>query len=445
MQRETQAGSSRRAFLKVAATAAVAAPYVITSGALGGNGRPPASERITMGFIGVGTQGGGHLLGGAWTYVPGGYLARPDVQILGVCDVRKERRESVTRRVEDYYGKKGRDGAYKGCEAYLDFRELLARDDIDAVLIGTPIHWHAMMTTMAARAGKDVYCEKPTALTVSESRAVVETVRRYGRVFQAGTQQRSEYGGKYRLACELVRSGRIGQLKEVYAYERGGGYAWNKSFGPGKPNPDPKAWDLYLGPAPDQPYDGNFDAHRFGNGGINWGQHHYDIVQWGIPGADDADPVELDVKGDRSVMRYASGVTVHGAPYPDPSLGLGPKVKFQGEGGVVFVGTEGKIAVDRQQIQANPTDILQRPLTPDDQRLYFAQSHSGNFIECVKTRKRTICDVGSSHRSAKLLLLAGIVETLKRPLKWDGAAERFVGDDEANRMLSVAYRAPWRM
>ena len=434
--------SSRRQFLKHAAVA-IAVPYVITSTALGGNGRPPASERITMGFIGVGGQGGGHLYGGAWTYLPGGYAARNDVQVLGVCDIQRGRRELALQRVRDADARKSNAASYSACKAYVDFREILARPDIDAVLFGTPIHWHAMMTVMAAKAGKDVYCEKPIALTVREGKAMYDAIRRYGRVFQAGTQQRSEYGGKYRVACELVRNGRIGKLKTVYAYEHGGGFIWRKWFS-GRPVPPEIDWDLFLGPAPWSPFNGSLDAHMFGFGGINWGQHHYDIVQWGIEGADDTDPTELGIEDGKLTMRYPNGVVVYGAPYPDPTLGLGPNVKFVGEGGVVFVGTEGKIAVDRQQILSNPVDILKKPLGPDDKRLYYSQSHSGNFLECVRTRKKTITDIDSSYRAVKLLLLGGIAEQLRRPLKWDSQREQFINDDEANRMLSVAYRAPWR-
>jgi len=426
------------------ATAAVAAPYVITSNALGGNGRPPASERITMGFIGVGGQGGGHLYGGAWTYLPAGYVARDEVQVLGVCDIHRGRREFALQRVNEQYSKNANSGRYKACQGYIDFREILARRDIDAVLIATPIHWHAMMTVMAAKAGKDVYCEKPIALTVREGGAMQDAIRRYGRVFQAGTQQRSEYGGKFRLACELVRSGRIGKLKTVYGYEHGGGFVWRKWFGGGRPVPPEIDWELFLGPAPWSPFNGSLDAHLFGFGGINWGQHHYDIVQWGV-NADDTDPVDLGVEDGKLMMRYANGVVVYGCAYPDPTLGLGPNVRFVGEGGVVFVGTEGKIAVDRQQILSNPVEILKKRLGPSDTRLYFSQSHSGNFLECVRTRKKPITDIDTSYRAVKLLLLGGIAEQLKRPLKWDPEREQFVNDTEANRMLSVAYRAPWRL
>ncbi len=430
---------SRRGFMKAAA-ATVAMPYIIPSSALGADGHVSPSERICMGFIGIGGQGGGHLFGGAWTYIPGGYLAREEVQVLGICDIRRDVRENGTRRVNDAYGKKAASGGYQSCKAYNDFRELIARDDIDAVLIGTPIHWHAIMTIMAAKAGKDVYCEKPTAMTVAESRAAHDAIRRYGRVFQAGTQQRSEYGGKFRTACELVRSGRIGQLKTVYSYIEGGGPVWHRWFGPEKPIPDGLDWDMFLGPAPYSPYNGSAPAHLFGNGPVNWGQHHWDIVQWGI-GADDTGPVEVSSRR----LLFANGVEVICGPYPDSSIGLGPGVKFPGEGGCVFVGTEGKIAVDRNVLLANPTDILRKPLKPDDVHLPNPGSHSGNFLHCVRTRGRTICSIESSYRAAILMLLPDLAGRMGRTLKWDPQREQFVNDDEANRLLSLPYRAPWTL
>jgi len=435
---------TRRAFLKATA-GAVGAPLVIPASAIGGDGRPSPAERITMGFIGVGGQGGGHLYGGAWTYLPGGYVARDDVQVLAVCDVRRDRRELGVNRVNEHYSRKNPSGAYVSARGYVDFREVLARPDIDAVLIATPIYWHGIMTIMAARAGKDIYCEKPTACFIGESKAARDAVKRYARVFQGGTQQRSEYGGKFRWACELVRSGRIGTLRSVYACINGGGVQFERWFGPGKPVPDGLDWDLYLGPAPWSPYNGQAHAHMFGTGGINWGQHHYDVVQWAIAGADETGPVEIWFEQGRPMYRYANGVVVYGCHYPDPSIGLGGKVHFAGEGGCVYVGTDGIIAVDRQQIIANPPDILKKPLGPDDARVYFSQSHSGNFLECVRTRKRTICDIESSHRAASLMLLGWIAECLRRRLKWDPVAERFENDDQANRMLSTTFRPPWNV
>jgi len=205
---------TRRRFL-TGMGAAAAGLHFVPAAVLGRDGAVAPSDRVTMGFIGVGTQGRGHLLGGAWTYVTGGYVARKDVHVLAVCDTWRQRREDACARVNSHYAERSSKGSYAACKTYVDFRKVLARKDIDAVLIGTPIHWHAIMSIMAAEAGKDVYCEKPTAVTLRESRTLAEAVARYGRIYQAGTQQRSEYDGKFRRALEFVLSGRIGKLKSI--------------------------------------------------------------------------------------------------------------------------------------------------------------------------------------------------------------------------------------
>jgi len=433
------AASTRRRFLARGAgafAAAVAAPWLVPASALGRNGLIPPSERVAMGFIGVGGQGGGHLLGGAWTYVAGGYAGRKEVQVLAVCDVWRDRRENATRKVNAHYEETRGQGNFPLCEAVTDFRRVLDRKDIDAVLIATPAHWHATMAALAAEAGKDIYCEKPTAVTIAESQAVHAAVRRHGRIFQAGTQQRSEYGGRFRLACELARSGRIGKVHSIYAYRDGGGIAWPTSFAPGRPVPEDLDWDLYLGPAPWFPYDGNTGAHRFDIGELNWGQHHYDIVQWAV-GADETGPVEVFLEGGLSCLKYASGVTVYGKGYPGEAVG--------GDGGVCIVGTTGRIAVGREIIVSYPEEVLREPLRPDETHLYHSPSHSGNFLECVRTRKRAICDIDVAHHAATALLLGGIAKQLGRSLKWDPQAERFVNDPAADRMLSIAKRAPWNI
>lgn len=430
---------SRRQFLRgcgVYVGVAAATPLLVPSSVLGRNGLTPPSERITMGFLGVGGQGRGHLLGGAWTYVAGGYAGRDDVQVLAVCDVWRDRRESATQQVNANYSSKRGAGNFTSCLAYTDFRQVLDRQDIDAVLIASPAHWHATMAVMAAEAGKDIYCEKPTAVTIQESKAVLAAVRRHGRIYQAGTQQRSEYGGKFRQACELVRSGRIGKLEAIYAYRDGGGIFWPPRFGAGKPVPADLDWDLYLGPAPALPYDGNTGAHRFDIGELNWGQHHYDIVQWGAD-ADETGPVEIFMEGDRSCYKYANGVVVYGKPYPGEPIG--------GEGGCCFVGKSGRIAVDRNAIVSDHPEIALEPLRPQETHLYRCSSHSGNFLQCVRTRKKPICDADIAHRAASALLLGGVAKQLNRSLRWDPVAEKFPGDDEANRMLSIAKRPPWNV
>lgn len=399
-----------------------------------------------MGFIGLGGQGTGHLLGGAWTYVPGGYVARNDVQVLATCDVRKERRESAQQRCNQMYAQKLGQSSYSGVQAYNDFREVLARPDIDAVLIAVPYHWAALLSVMAVRAGKDVYCEKPVAITVREAQSVVDACQRYGRIYQAGTQQRSEYGGKFRLACELVRNGRIGQLKEVYAFRQPGALfpsAWtsDKSV----PVPSGLDWDLWLGPLPWRPFGGEAGHAMSGMfvGDVNWSPHHYDIVQWTV-NPDVKAPVEISCESknrnpDESIIhyRFSNGVVVHSNGYPGERVG--------GEGGACFVGTEGRIAVDRANIVSYPATILKQPLRPDDARVYRVSSHSGNFLDCVRTRRQPICHPETAAYTINTILAGGISLALQRSVKWDPSKVEFPGDDQANRLLSYPHRPPWRI
>lgn len=414
---------------------AAAFPAVVPGRALGRGGLLPPSERIAMGFTGLGGQGSGHLFGGAWTYLPGGYLARNDVQVLAVCDVQQARADGARQRVEEHYAQRFGAAGHRGVAAYTDFRRMIERDDLDAVLIAASYHAQGFLAMLAARAGKDVYCEKPTSITVRWGRALADTCRRHGRVFQAGTQQRSEYEGRFRRAVELVRAGAVGRLKTVYAYQQGGGFS--------VPAPQPHDaravppdvdWDAYVGPMPRFAYDGNTSGHRFGWGDINWGQHHYDIVQWGI-GADDTGPVEIALHEGHPVLKFAGGVEVIGGPYPgEPWI----------PGGACFVGTEGRIVVHRDALTADPPEILRQAPGPET-GVYYSDSHSGNFLDCVRTRQRPICDAETAHRGNSLLLLAGIAQRLNRTLRWDPQRELFPDDDEANRMLSLAPREGWTL
>ncbi|MEK7675378.1 MAG: Gfo/Idh/MocA family oxidoreductase [Verrucomicrobiota bacterium] len=454
---------TRRGFLQRTATAAgaaLAAPLIVPSSVLGLDGAMPPGERIAMGFIGLGGQGTGHLLGGAWTYVPGGYVARNDVQVLAVCDVRRERRDNAQQRCNQMYAQKLGQAGYNGVRACNDFREVLARPDIDAVLLALPYHWACPMATLAVRAGKDVYCEKPIAITLREGRNLVETCRRFGRIYQAGTQQRSEYGGKFRLACELVHNGRIGQLKEVYAYRQPGAFfpsAWTSDRS--VPLPDGFDWDLWLGPLAWRPFGGEAGHTLSGLfvGDVNWSPHHYDIIQWTV-NPDVTAPVEVQFEGDANLAsgsgaypggaagrpgdgqvhyHYSNGVVVHSTGYPGESIG--------GEGGACFVGTEGRIAVDRVNLVSYPAGILKQPLRPDDSRVYHANSHSGNFLECVRSRRLTICHPETAVYTINAILIGGIALALQRAVKWDPVKGEFPGDEQANRLRSYTPRPPWRL
>jgi predicted dehydrogenase len=433
--------TSRRKFLKTAgaAAAAVAAPMFIPASALGRDGSTAPSERIAMGFIGLGGQGSGHLMGGAWTYVPGGYVGRKNVQVQAVCDVVRQRREKAREHCNQIYAQRLNQSDYNGVTAYNDFREVLARPDIDAVLIAVPYHWAAMLAMAAMRAGKDVYCEKPMAVTMREATCLLETAKRYGRIYQAGTQQRSEYGGKFRLACELIRNERIGQLKEVYAYCLPGAM-FPSDWVPerSKPIPDGTDWDMWLGPLPARPYDGQPVQTVPGLfvGDVNWGPHHYDIIQWTV-NPDVTAPIEADYNKGQIHYHYSNGVVVHSTEYPGEPVGP--------VGGACFVGTKGRIAVDRDRIVSDPERILQEPLRPQDIRVYHAESHSGNFLDCIRTRRPTICNPDVAIYTMRALLTGGIALALKRAVSFDPVKAEFINDPEANRLCSYAARPPWRV
>ena len=427
--------TTRRGFL-TAAAAAVAAPYVLRATALGAAGRKPPSDRITLGMIGMGTQGNGHLggaHGGAWNAQrPGGFLAREDVHVLAVCDVDRGRRENAKKKVESVYAGKHGKGTYKGCAAYNDFRDLVTREDIDVVCIATPDHWHALISIWACRYGKDVYCEKPMTRFIREGPAMIEAARLHGRIIQAGTQQRSSPA--FRRACELVRNGRIGKVQTVHVNV--GGPSSHRIDSP-QPVPPGLDWEMWLGPAPWRPYHpgphpGGFRNYRdFSGGGMtDWGAHHYDIAQWAL-GMDETGPVEIDASKGQCVYKYANGVVMfHGGA---------------GFGDITFTGTKGRVGTGRWYVKTEPPELLKEPLGPDDVHLYESNNHADNFLECVRTRRRPIADPAVIHRSVSVCHLGNIAYWLKRPLKWDPEKEEFVGDEEANRWVSRAMREPWRL
>jgi len=426
---------SRRGFLKGAAGvlgAAAGAPYVLTSGALGAPGRPGANDRLGLGFIGIGNQGGGHL---------GGLSAHPQCQTLAISDVKGPRATWGKDMVEKRYaGDKAR-GSFKGAKyegvtLYNDFRDLLARGDIDAVVVATPDHWHATVSILAMRAGKDVYCEKPLSLTIREARQMVDAARRYGQVFQTGSQQRSE--GNFRFACELVRSGYIGEVKQVNVGV--GGPSADRYFQP-EPVPEGVDWDRWLGPSPWHPYNstrisgdygGGWRMVRDSSGGMmtDWGAHHFDIAQWGM-GMDNSGPVEVipPNKSDnkRLTYRYANGVPmIHG-----------------GGNGILFTGTKGKVEVNRGYLKTWPESLKDLKLSPGDVHLYKSPGHHADWLRCIRTRRRPICDVEVGCRSVTVCHLGNIAWWLGQSFRWDPKAEQITNNPEAARWLDRPKREPW--
>jgi len=439
------------------AAGALAFPYIVSSSALGKADTVAPSSRVTMGFIGVGGMGTNNMRA---------FLNQGDVQVLAVCDVVKASneyghwykkgwqgpwfgREPARKIVEDYYANKTQSGKYKGCVAYNDFRNLLARDDIDAVCITTPDHWHAIPVVMAATAGKDIYCEKPLSLTVAGGRAMVEAVRRYGVVFQTGTQRRSSQ--QFRFICELLRNGRIGRLRKIIT-----------SIGPNNKEAPPKDWkpepvpdwldyDMWLGPAPRVPYhkDRCLYTFRFGldySGGqtTNLGAHWIDVAQW-ANGTDHTGPVEVEDLGGEFPTDglFTTATKVHfRARYAN---GVEMVMKTDQGGPLRFEGTEGWIQLHQGKLTSYPESVKDSTIGPYEIHLYKSKDHHRNLIDCIKTRGRTAAPVEVGHRSTSVCHLGNVAMTLKRKLNWDPSAERFVGDDEANRMLSRSMRSPWHL
>jgi len=422
---------NRRDFLRAAAgTAAVTAfPYVVPSSVLGANA---PSERIVLGFIGCGKQSQ-HLMRS--------FLGSPGTQVVAACDVDKLKLERSSKGIVEKHYADRKDGSYKGCAAYSDFRDVLARNDIDAVVICTPDHWHAVTVIESCKAGKDVFCEKPLCQTVQEARAMVNAVRLYNRVFQTGSMQRSSR--EFRFACELVRNGYIGDIQHVTVGV--GGPPEDKRL-PAQPIPDYLDWDMWVGPAMWRPYnedlspnisfDGfpNWRYHSYyGGGGMtDWGAHHFDIAQWGL-GMDGTGPVEIyppDGK-DYKVLtyKYANGI---------------PMTRDNANG-VLFEGTKGKVEVNRGYLKTTPDALKDQKIGPEQINLYNSPNHYTDWLDAIRKRTKPICDIEIGASSVTVCHLGNIAYELQRPLKWDPKREVFVGDDEANRLLSRAMRSPWHL
>lgn len=438
---------NRRRFVKRIGLAAGIAglPSIIPASALGRAGRPAPSDRIVMGFIGLGSMGTGDLQG---------FISKPEVQVVAVCDINREGtnyagdrpmgREPARQFVDSYYAGKVDSGQYQGCAGYEDFREILGREDIDAMCLALPDHWHAYMAIATAEAGKDMYSEKPLARTIYEGKKMVEAIRLHGRVFQTGSQQRSD--GNFRHACELARNGYLGDIQKVYA--RVGGISKPCPLG-AEPEPDGFDMEMWLGNAPEAPY-----HHERVSGGYNteggtwrswreysaghisdWGAHNFDIAQWGL-GMDQSGPVEVIHPEGNEVedltFVYASGI---------------PVIKAQGphSGMVQFIGSDGWVGVDRGSIWASDPALLEIKLKPGEVHLYDSVDHRQDLLDCIKTRHRPIADVEIGYRSLSVCLLGEIALRLGRSLKWDPERQDFVDDPEASALLTRPMRAPYQV
>ena len=416
---------NRRHFLQSSAgllAGAGLAPHLLTGTVQSLAGEPGSkNDRFVIGSIGLGGQG---------TSIAN--AARRYGDVVAVCDVDQSRAEKA----------KGEFGGK--AEIYGDYRKLLERPDIELVTIGTPDHWHTAIAVAALRAGKDVYCEKPLTLTVDEGKLLVRVVKETGRVFQVGTQQRSD--ARFRLACELVRNGRIGKLQKVTVTlpdsDAGGPFAT-------KPVPPGLNWDFWLGQAPATEYIPERCHYQFRwwyeySGGImtDWGAHHMDIAHWGM-GVDQSGP--LSVEGHGTLPKIANGYNTPNRFTVDYLYPNDVQLHVDiGDNGVLFEGDKSRVYVNRGRITGKPVEELaENPLPEDRVKLYASNNHMGNFIDCVRSRQTPISDVVSQHRSVSACHLANISLRLGRKLNWDAAKEEFVGDSEANAMLSRPQRAPY--
>jgi len=412
-------------------------PYVVGSPALGKAGSVAPSNRITMGCIGVGGQGTGKVRG---------FLGKADVRIVAVCDVVESRRQNAKGIVDRRYDN-------KGCASYNDFRDVLARKDIDAVVIVTQDHWHAVIAVAAAKAGKDMYCEKPLGVSVVEGQAITRAVRTYGRVFQTGTQQRSDR--KFRFACELARNGYLGKIHTVKVGAPGPEYKRTyKKPTTEEPIPAGLDYDMYVGPSPMKPYNGGRLAwpdwyliwDYCAGFCVNWGVHHLDIANWGCPAVAD-EAFEINCKGSyrddgltdnindwRAELEYDSGLRMSFSDTGNPN-----------KQGCRFEGDKGWVHVNRAGIWAEPVSLLQEKIKPDEINLYESSDHLSDFIKCVRNRSDPVSPVESGHKASYLGLITDIATRVKRKIKWDPGKQVFVNDLEANRMLSRPMRSPWRL
>lgn len=425
---------TRRKFLKraTAAAAGVAGfPYLIPASALGKAGSVAPGNRIVIGVIGTGGQGMSDMRG---------FLNKDEAQVVVVCDVDTDHRNQARDAVNEKYGN-------RDCAAYNDFREVIGRSDIDALLLAVPDHWHAIAAIMAVRAGKDIHAQKPLAYNIAEGRAIVDAVKRYDLVWQTGSQQRSDW--RFRFACELVRNGRIGKVDTVKIGLPNRNHIWGDDTQPA-PVPAGFDYDMWLGPAPWAPYNPgrchwNFRWISDYSGGqiTDWAGHHCDIAQWGM-GTELTSPVEIEgtgvfpgaglhdtVEDYRFICKYAEGFTMIVA-------GSLPQ-------GVRFEGSDGWIFVNRSKIDAHPKSLLTSVIGPDEIHLYKSDDHKQNFLDCVRTRSRTVAPVEVAHRSIMIGHLGVIALKLGRKVEWDPRKERFINDPEADRLLSRPMRSPWHL
>ncbi len=445
--------ASRRRFLAAGATA-IAAPYFIPASALGLADKPAPSNRINIGMIGAGRQG--YNVNLPW------FLYAEECQVVAMCEADGWRLERARKHIEDHYSVRAPGGKYQGCATTKDFRELLARKDVDAVMISTADHWHAVMAIEAAKAGKDVALEKPICLSVEEGRKIADAMQKYGRISRTDSEAR--FYKPFHQMCELVRNGRVGKIQRILCGTPKEHGAMQETPAP-MPVPEELDYNMWQGPVAERPYtqarvhpikDGKDFKYNFpgwmqiqdySHGMIlNWGAHIIDIVQWGH-NSDRSGPVEVEGKGDYPAGAFWNVMQGFDVNYRYED-GVEVNYKMVGRPFVRIEGADGWIEVEwfsKTAIKASKPEMLKDPLPENAERLPLI-SEKQDFINSIKSRKETLEPLEVGHRTASMCLIGQIACKLGRKLKWDPKAEKFAGDDEANKLLSRGpMRGPWQI
>ncbi len=420
---------NRRKFIEKASV--MSAFMIVPRFVLGGKGYTAPSDLVSLGFIGTGKQAFG---------LKGSFEGTNEVKILAAADVYGTKVQRFVSEVNQYYAAQAGQNQYAGCKTYSDFRDLLARTDIDAVVIAVPDHWHSICAILAARAGKDIYCEKPLSLTINEGRAMVHESRKHKRVFQTGSMQRS--WPEFRQAVELVRNGYIGDIQTVKVNVGPPPVPYNLAA---EAMPDSLNWDFWLGPNTPQNYHhflapsltDDFwakwrDYKEFGGGGMtDWGAHMFDIAQWGLD-MDDSGPVMVtppDKDHPFLTYQYANGITMTHEP--------------MGNQGVTFVGSSGTVHVMRGTLETTPASLKDKVIGPDEKHVYQSPDHYKDFLQAMRNRTKPVADVEIGHRTATVCNIGNLAYDLKRPLQWNPHKEEFKNDDEANQQRGREMRKEW--
>lgn len=424
-------GISRRKFIE--STAALSAFFIVPRFVLGGKGYTAPSDMITLGYIGAGRQA---------VSLQRSFLNTGEAKIIAACDVYQPKVDSFIKQVNTFYASQAGQATYKGCSGYADFRELLGQKDIDAVVIATPDFWHAAMVVRAAKAGKDIYSEKPLSLTVKEGRAMVDAVKKYNRVFQTGSMQRSM--PEFRQAVELIRNGYLGNLQTIKVSIGGPPVPYDL---PEEPLPQGLDWNMWLGPNEYVHYNNQLnpvlgnpiwgrwrDFKGMGGGDMtDWGAHMFDIVQWALD-MDRSGPTDIIPPNGKDVSaltyRYENGITM-------------TKEDFGKKHAIQFTGSDGQLEIQRGKLVTTPVSLKDKVIGENEKRVYNSPNHYKDFLNAIRNRSKPVSDIETGHRSATVCNIGNIAFELNRPLKWNPKKEQFKNDEEANKMLSRPMKKEW--